>query len=224
MSDAFYRTLLVLGRPAFWTSSRPTVLNAAATARPGAFILAANHTSPYDVPILMLHCRRRIDFVSITEVFCNPFTAWLYGNMNAFPLERSRPDLPAVRTILDRLSRGRVIGMFPEGGFRVGEASVIHSRKIRSGIGRIAVLADVPIIPCIIIGSERYSRFTSWLPLRRTKYAVAFGEMIAPNATAEEIEAKLIDAFVALHTQLQAVPTVRKPVDSSSVVKSNRPL
>lgn len=205
MSDAFYDMLVALGRPAFWTSSRPTVLNAVATERPGAYLLAANHTSPYDIPILMRHCRRRIDFVSITEVFKNPFTAWLYGNMNAFPLERSRPDSPAVRTILDRLSHGRVVGMFPEGGFRVGEASVVHSRKIRPGIGRIAVLADVPIVPCMIVGSEQYREFASWLPLRRTTYAVAFGGMIAPNATAEAIETQLIEAFVELHTSLSCV-------------------
>ena len=202
MSDAFYRTLVTLGRPAFWASSRPTVVNAVATARPGAFLLAANHTCEYDIPILMRHCRRRVDFVSITEVFRNSFTAWLYGNMNAFPLERSRPDSPAVRTILDRLSRGRVVGMFPEGGFRTGEASVVHSRRIRPGIGRIAVLADVPIVPCVIVGSEQYRRFNSWLPFRQTRYAVAFGEMISPNAPATTIEAELIESFVRLHDSL----------------------
>jgi 1-acyl-sn-glycerol-3-phosphate acyltransferase len=200
MSDGFYRTLVRLGRPAFWSSSRPTVINAGITNRPGPFLLAANHTSPYDIPILMRHCHRRIDFVSITEVFRNPFTAWLYGNMNAFPLERSRPDAPAVRTILDRLERGRVVGMFPEGGFRRGEASVVHSRQIRPGIGRIAMLATVPIIPCAIIGSEQYSRPTSWLPLRRVRYGVAFGEAIEPSDDAEE---RLVDALVNLHRTLR---------------------
>lgn len=199
MSDWFYETLVVLGRPAFFVSSRPTVINAGATNRPGAFLLAANHTSPYDIPILMRHCHRRIDFVSITEVFRNPFTAWLYGNMNAFPLERSRPDAPAVRTILDRLERGRVVGMFPEGGFRRGEASVVHSRQIRPGIGRIAMLAKVPIIPCAIIGSERYGRLISWLPLRHIRYGVAFGEAIEGS---EAAETQLTDAMVNLHRAL----------------------
>ena len=37
----------------------------------GAFILAANHASPYDIPLLMRHVPRNIDFVSITEVFRN---------------------------------------------------------------------------------------------------------------------------------------------------------
>ena len=202
MSDAFYRTLRLLGRPAFWVSSLPRVINATATDRPGAFILAANHTSEYDIPVLMRHCRRRIDFVSISEVFAGRFTAWLYGNMNAFPLDRSRPDSPAVRTILDRLRRGRVVGMFPEGGFRSGEASVVHSRRIRPGIGRIALLANVPIVPCVIVGSERYRRVAAWLPLRRTHYGVAFGEAIEAAGTAEDIEARLVQELATLHRSL----------------------
>ena len=216
MSDAFYRTLLALGRPAFFVSGSAHVVNAEATDRPGAYILAANHTSEYDIPFLMLHCRRRIDFVSITEVFKHRFAAWLYGNMNAFPLERSRPDSPAVRTILDRLRRGRVIGMFPEGGFRVGEASVVHSRKIRSGIGRIALLAKVPIVPCVIVGSERYRRVAAWLPIRRTKYAVAFGKPIEASGTAEEIETRLVEALVALHGELRHVDASRQSIDAAT--------
>lgn len=204
MSDPFYDALTRLGRPAFWVSSRPIVVHADVTDRPGAYLLAANHTSAYDIPILMRHCRRRIDFVSIAEVFRNPFTAWLYGNMNAFPLERSRPDSPAVRTILDRLRAGRVVGVFPEGGFRTGEASVVHSRRIRPGIGRLALLANVPIVPCVIVDSAAYRRFTSWLPLRRTRYRIAFGEAISPKGTAEAIETRLVDAFVELHQRANA--------------------
>lgn len=204
MSDLFYDTLVLLGRHPFWVSSRPTVLNAGVTNRVGPFILAANHTSPYDIPILMRHCRRRIDFVSIREVFRHPFTRWLYGNMNAFPLERARPDSPAVRTILDRLGRGRVVGMFPEGGFRRGEASVIHSRIIRPGIGRLAKIANVPIVPCAIIGSENYGHPMSWLPLRRTRYGIAFGDPILPEADTDRIEARLIDAIIACYAELRA--------------------
>src|SRR4051794_12787212 len=99
-------------------SSTPTVLNAEVTRRAGPYILAANHQTPYDVPLLMRHTARNVDFVSIVEVFKNPFIHWFYGSMNAFPLDRSKPDAPTIRVILDRLSRGRVVGMFPEGRLR----------------------------------------------------------------------------------------------------------
>ena len=202
MSDAFYDILYTLGYPAFWVSSSPTVLRAELTRRSGPFILAANHQSPYDIPLLMRHCAGRIDFVSIVEVFRNPFVAWLYGSMNAFPLDRSRPDPHTVRIVLDRLKRGRVVGMFPEGRFSRGQDSVVHSRRIRPGIGRIAQLANVPIVPCVLINSQAYSRFWSWLPFRHTRYGIAFGPAIEPSEDVDGVERNLVDQFVALHTEL----------------------
>lgn len=201
MSDAFYSLLTALGRPVFWISSRPTVLNAAVTDRPGPYLLAANHTSPYDIPVLMRHCRRRVDFISITEIFRNPFVRTLYTAMNAFPLDRSRPDAPAVRVALERLRRGRVVGIFPEGRFSTGAASVVQSRRIRPGVGRLARMADVPVVPCIIIGSGNYGPVPTWLPFRKTRYGIAFGEPIAPG---EDVAEQLVDAFVALHGRLEA--------------------
>ncbi len=202
MSDLFYNLVWYAGYPAFFTSSRPTVVNARVTRRHGAFILASNHQAPYDIPLLMRHCVRRIDFVSIVEVFRNPLVAWFYGSMNAFPLDRAKPDSPTVRTILDRLSRGRVIGMFPEGRFRKGGESVVHTGEIRSGIGRIANLSGAAVIPCVIAGSPAYSRFASWLPLFKTRYGIAFGEPIDPTLEAEEIERRLVEAMRELYAQL----------------------
>ncbi len=202
MSDLFYDALWYSGYHAFWLSSSPTVIGAEHTRRPGAYILAANHGSPYDIPLLMRHARRRLDFVSVTEVFQNRFVAWLYGSMNAFPLDRSRPDAPTVRTLLDRLARGRVVCMFPEGRLRRGAESVIHTRQIKPGIGRIAQLANVPIIPCVIINSAAYSRFTSWLPIRRTRYGIIFGAPIEPASPPLGIEGELISRFLELRDTL----------------------
>ncbi len=199
MSDLFYKALLTIGYPIFWVTSRPIVIGTEQTRRDGAYIVAATHSSPYDIPLLMLHSRRRLDFVSSREVFAHPFMRWLYGSMNAFPLDRSKPDPLTVRIILDRLHRGRVVAMFPEGGFRKGQDSVVYSRKIRPGIGRIALLANVPIIPAVIVNSGAYSRFLSWLPLMRTRYGIIYGEPITPNGEPEQIESQLVDAFVRMH-------------------------
>lgn len=202
MSDAFYTLVWHVCAPAFITSGRPTVLGIEHTRRAGAFILAANHQSAYDVPLLMLHVRRHIDFVSIVEVFQKPLVGWFYGSLNAFPLDRGRPDAKTVRVILDRLERGRVVGMFPEGRFRTGGSSMVHTRQIKPGIGRIAQLANVPIVPCAIVGSPKYKQFTSWLPLRSTRYGLAFGQPIFPLAAPQAIEQQLVEAIAILHDAL----------------------
>ena len=202
MSDAFYTLVWHVCAPAFISSGRPTVLGIEHTRRTGAFILAANHQSAYDVPLLMLHVRRHIDFVSIVEVFQKPLVGWFYGSLNAFPLDRGRPDAKTVRVILDRLERGRVVGMFPEGRFRVRGDSMVHTGKIKTGIGRIVQLAQVPIIPCAIVGSPAYKRPRSWLPLRSTRYGLAFGEPIFPQLDPTALEAELITAIQKLHSTL----------------------
>ena len=213
MSDRFYSVLRRLGAPAFLTSGRATVLGAEHTDRPGAYLLASNHESPYDVPLLMLHCRRAVDFVSITEVFERPFTRWLYGSMNAFPLDRSRPDAPTVRVLLDRLRRGRVVGLFPEGRMQRGGRSVLRTGRIRPGLGRLARLAGVPIVPAAVVGSPEYGRIRAWLPLGRTRYGVAFGPPIEPGDDPAETEARFVAALRDLHADLAA----RLPGDASGV-------
>ncbi|CAN5597229.1 lysophospholipid acyltransferase family protein [soil metagenome] len=212
MSDAFYNFLWFGGYPAFWVSSSPVVLHAERARRGGGFRRASNHSSPYDIPLLMRHTARKLDFVSIVEVFRNPFVAWLYGSMNAFPLDRHKPDSPTVRVILDRLERGRVVAMFPEGGFRKLEDSVVKGGKMRPGIGRLAEIANVPIMPVVVVRSGLYSRFTSWLPLKRTRYGVIYGEPLEirtdldKSAAAAEIEQRLREAFAKLFDEISAHP------------------
>jgi len=208
MSDAFYNLIWYAGAHVFWTTSSPVVLHADRTRRQGAYLLASNHSSPYDVPLLMRHTARNLDFVSIVEVFRKPLVGWFYGSMNAFPLDRSKPDSPTVRIILDRLARGRVVAMFPEGGFRDEAKSVTHGGNMRPGIGRIAHLANVPIIPVVVVRSNLYSHFIHWLPLKRTKYGVIYGEPLElrpdleKSEAAQEIEGRLRAAFISLYREL----------------------
>jgi len=204
VSDAFYKATRFLALPVLCTTSRPVVLGLENVPRSGACLIAANHTSPYDVPVLIRHVPRPLDFVSIVEVFQNPFVAWLYGNMNAFALDRRKPDAPTVRKILNRLERGRVVVMFPEGGFRRGEASVIRSRTMRPGLGRIANIAAVPVVPAVLINTSVYAKPGSWLPFFRTRYAIAFAPPISPQGSPEETDAAVIEAFVRLYAQAVA--------------------
>lgn len=199
----FYKCVRLLGKPAFWMSAEPVVLGQDHVPKTGACILASTHESPYDVALLIAHAPRLLDFVSIVEVFGNPLVGWFYGSLNAFALDRSRPDSKTVRTILDRLVRGRAVCMFPEGGLRPGLQSVVHTRRIRAGIGRIAALSGASIVPCVIINSGAYRRPLNWLPLFRTRYGVIFGEPMKPGEDAGATEQGLINQLVDLHARLQ---------------------
>jgi len=203
VSDHFYRTVRRVGSTIFALCSRPVVIGLEHVPRVAPFILAATHLSEYDVPLLIRHTPRPLDFVSITEVFRNPLAAWFYGSMNAFPLERSRPDAPTVRIILERLREGRAVAMFPEGSIRSEADSVISTRRIRPGLGRLAGIADVPVVPCVVLNSAAYRRPLSWLPLRRVRYGLIYGPPLVPNENAERLESDYILEIVRLHTLLR---------------------
>lgn len=214
MSDAFYRAVRFAGKGAFFVSSSPVVVGRQRVPTHGACIVASTHQSPYDVPLLIRHTPRLLDFVSVVEVFRKPLVGWFYGSLNAFPLDRSRADSKTVRIILDRLRRGRAVAMFPEGAVREGRESVVHGGRIKSGVGRIANLTGAPVVPCVVIDSQAYRRFRSWLPLRRTRYGVIYDEPLPPSSDPERLEEQLVASFVRLHRQLSA--QMGLPVEAAS--------
>lgn len=186
MADWFYDSLCVAGRPVWTVCTSPVVLHPERATLPPPFLVAANHEGPFDIPILMRHVPQRLDFVSIVEVFARPLLGPFYRSMNAFPLDRHRPDAPTVRVILDRLARGRCVAMFPEGGFRAGRHRVTERGRIRKGLGGLARLAGVPVLPVTHAGGEQLGRFNAWLPTRSVRYGVALGKPLPPPRTADE--------------------------------------
>ena len=178
MSELFYKSIRLLGSAVFRVASRPLILHPERAARPGAFLLAANHASPFDAALLIASTPRVIYWLSIVELFRHPFTRWFLSSMLAAPLDRSRVDTKTVRTIARHLRAGRVVGFFPEGGVRSGSESVLAGGELKEGVARIAELARVPVLPCVVLGGEKFSTWTNWLPLFRTRWAVAFGEPI----------------------------------------------
>lgn len=199
MSDAFYRVVRFFGSHPFWMSSQCITSGIEHIPNSGPAIIACTHSSPFDVPLLIRHSPRLLDFVSIVEVFKNPFVAWFYGSMNAFPLDRHKPDAPTVRTIFNRLERGRAVALFPEGAIRRGERSVIRTHTIKPGVGRIATRAGAPVIPAVVVNSIAYANVGSWLPTRATRYAIAFGPPILPTNSPEGIESTLVEELVRLY-------------------------
>lgn len=194
----------VFCRPVMAMNFKVTVLHDERADLPGGYLLAANHTSPYDVPWLMYATPRLVDFVSITEVMGVPGVGAFYRRFETITLDRGRVDSGAVRTIVSRLKAERVVCMFPEGRLTPEQDSVLYGGPFRSGIGRIARLAEVPIVPAVVVDSRRCSGFRPWLPTNRPAIGVAYGEALhvrhdlPPREAQQEIEMRWRDSVVAL--------------------------
>jgi 1-acyl-sn-glycerol-3-phosphate acyltransferase len=174
-----------------------------------AFLLAANHISHFDPPVISAVVSRKIDWMAMAEFFPVPLLGSFLRAVDAFPADRDRADRATIRAALERLKAVRIVGIFPEGGIRDGARSVLEGAPLRSGAAALAHMAGVPIVPCVILGTDRFYARKSWLPLRRTPVWIAFGDPIPHGAGLDKAaarartEAQLAAAFQSLYTALR---------------------
>ena len=175
----------------------------------GGFLLAANHISHFDPFLISLTVRRKIDWMTMAEFFRSPVLGFLLRAIDAFPAERDRADLKTIRTAIERLKEGRIVGLFPEGGIRDGARSLLEGAPLRPGASTLAHIAGVPALPCVILGSDRLYSKRQWLPFRRTPIWIAFGNPIShfpelqKTHARERIESELAVAFKNLYAELR---------------------
>src|SRR5436853_3001678 len=181
MKTAVYHAGKLLVSSVFGCVARIRVLGSENPNRSGGFLLASNHISHFDPFLIGLAVRRKIDWMTMAEFFRAPALGFLLRSIDAFPAERDHADLKTIRTAIKRLKHGRVVGIFPEGGIRDGARSLLQGAPLRPGLAMLAQLAGVPVLPCVIIGSDRFYGLQNWLPFRRIPIWIGFGDPIFPN-------------------------------------------
>ena len=193
----------------FGYSSRIYVVDCEHINRAGGFLLASNHISHFDPPIISSVARRKIDWMAMAEFFPIPGLGHFLKAVDAFPAARDRADRKTIRSAIERLKDGRIVGVFPEGGIRDGARSLLGGAPLRPGASTLAHMAGVPIVPCVILGSDRLYAKRNWLPLRRTPVWIAFGQAISHFPELEKsvararIEQELADGFQRLYAELR---------------------
>ena len=136
------------------------------------FIVCANHTSMMDGPVVTVGLKNQIRCMAKREVFKIPFVGMFLKSMGAFPIDRKKGDIAAVRQTLDILKDGNPIAVFPQGT----RMPYVHPRdaEIKSGIGMFADRAGVGILPVCIKTKKNKVRI-----FRRTKFII--GDYIPPE-------------------------------------------
>ncbi|PYJ82552.1 MAG: hypothetical protein DME73_04435 [Verrucomicrobia bacterium] len=203
------RTAALSMKLLFGYSSRIYVVDCEHINRTGGFLLASNHISHFDPPIISSVARRKIDWMAMAEFFPIPGLGHFLRAVDAFPAARDRADRKTIRSAIERLKDGRIVGVFPEGGIRDGARSLLGGAPLRPGASTLAHMAGVPIVPCVILGSDRLYAKRNWLPLRRTPVWIAFGQAISHFPELEKsvararIEQELADGFQRLYAELR---------------------
>ncbi len=203
------RAAALLIKALFGSVTRIRIVRSENAEHGGGFLLASNHISHFDPFIISSIVRRKIDWMAMAEFFPIPVLGYFLRAVDAFPADRDRADRKTIRTAIERLKNGRIVGVFPEGGIRDGARSLLEGAPMRPGASTLAHIAGVPILPCVIIGSDRLYAKRSWLPLRRTPIWIAFGDPIShfpdsqKSEARERIERELAVAFKSLCAELR---------------------
>ena len=122
----------------------------------GAVIVMSNHISGFDPPLLAAIFSRPLRFMAKKELFENSIIRFVLFLADAFPVDRSKNDITAVKTALSLLKNQEVLGLFPE-GTRHPEGKI---GNLKAGSVMLAIKSGAPILPVGIKNVKKDGRIT----------------------------------------------------------------
>jgi 1-acyl-sn-glycerol-3-phosphate acyltransferase len=187
--------------------------------RKGGVVLACNHPGGMDSFVLGHASPRQVYYMAKRELFnIHPVVTFLLHGIGAFPVNRGARDTAALKNGVNLLREGRLLGMFPEGTRNRG----MPLRRGKSGAVRIALEADAPVVPVVVLGIPHLHEH--WYnPFNRTQVSVRFGKPLRfPADKAEEVPEYTTEVMMAIARMLppdlrgQYGENVSAPVSSAS--------
>ena len=150
---------------------RPNIIGTENIPASGRVILAGNHTSNFDPPLLVSSTKRNIHFLAKKELWDGPQKI-IFANMGLIPVDRKNKDTNAVIMAEKYLKDEKLIGIFPEGTTeKTGELL-----KFKKGAVKMAIDTDSPIVPFVITG--KYRLFSKNLTIKFLKPIKCSGNIL----------------------------------------------
>jgi 1-acyl-sn-glycerol-3-phosphate acyltransferase len=150
-----YRLGWLFFRFLYATYFRWRVFNPERVPQDGPVILASNHASFLDPPLVGSGLKRGCNYLARESLFRYPGVGALLRSWQAVPVDRDGGGASGLKAILDRLLAGGVIILFPE-GTRTKDGQL---QPARSGIGLTVIKSNAPVVPVRVFGTfEAYGR------------------------------------------------------------------
>src|SRR5579859_1374847 len=150
-----YRLGWLFFRAWYATYFRWRVFNPERVPETGAVILASNHASFIDPPLVGAGLKRGINYLARESLFRFPVLGWVLHRWQAVPVDREGGGAKGLKAILERLLAGGAIILFPE-GTRTRDGQL---QPARSGIGLTVIKSSAPVVPVRVFGTfEAYNR------------------------------------------------------------------
>jgi 1-acyl-sn-glycerol-3-phosphate acyltransferase len=164
-----YRRVVAVLQGAFSLLAQVEVEGTEQIPQEGAFILATNHLSRLDTPLLGITCPRQIHPLVAAKYKSHLFFRWFVNTVGGIWVQRDTFDRRALQSSLEILRSGEVLGIAPE-GTRSQEARLQPGKP---GIAFLAARIGVPIVPVGVSGTELARQ--AFRHLRRPQFRVTYG-------------------------------------------------
>jgi 1-acyl-sn-glycerol-3-phosphate acyltransferase len=173
--------------------------------RTGAALLVCNHISHFDPSFLGTKFPRYIHYMADKPLVEIPIFGWMLRQGYVFPIDRTKNDRAALRTTMERLKEGSVVAIFPEQGIRQGATSALGGAELPVGTASLWKMANVPVIPMVVIGSDQLYDWKNFFRWRRRRVFVRVGSLLPPDksATREELRDRIVAAWRAIFESMQ---------------------
>lgn len=161
----------------------------------GPVIVASNHVSYADPPLVGSSIRRECAFMARHDLFKAPLLGAMISRLNAFPVHRDTADRAALREAVNVLQRGMVLVLFPE-GTRSPDGRL---QPAQPGLALIVKRSKAPVVPCAVVGPELMWPVGARCA-RPARLTVIFGEPIefSQSSTRDEILSGTMQAIANL--------------------------
>ncbi|HET9691303.1 MAG TPA: lysophospholipid acyltransferase family protein [Acidimicrobiales bacterium] len=192
--------------------------------RRGPVIVAANHISFIDSLFLPLVLKRRVTFLAKAEYFDNPKTAWFFRMAGQIPIKREGGSAAdrALASAREVLADGGMLALYPE-GTRSPDGRLY---KGRTGVARMAIGCDVPVLPVGIIGTADAQPVGALVPRPFKRVTIKIGAPMHWHELAgraddpqvlRDVTDDVMDAIAALSGQQRVAHYAKKQrVDESA--------
>ncbi|HVT71648.1 MAG TPA: lysophospholipid acyltransferase family protein [Lacunisphaera sp.] len=142
----------------------------------GPFLIASNHASHLDPPMVGCQIAKQMRFFARRSLWNNRLLAWWLDRVETIPVERDTGDIGAIKKVLQALKEDRAVVLFPE-GTRSPDG---HLQKPKAGVGLMACKTGVPVVPCRVYDSFAAFGKGRRVPRLGTPVTIVFGRPLQP--------------------------------------------